>query len=267
MPASSPPTLFLSHGGGPLPLLGDQGHAEMVACLQRIAATLTRPAAIIVISAHWEEAVPTITAAAHPPLLHDYSGFPEEAYRITYPCPGDPALAARIGQLLAQALPAVRLDPHRGLDHGLFVPLKILFPEADIPCVQISLLNDLSPLTHLRLGRALRGLVAENLLVIGSGFTFHNIPAFFAAPTIEQQQRNAAFEAWLLETCSSPQLSERQREQRLIHWEEAPGAGFCHPREEHLLPLHVCYGLAQAACSQAFELTILGRRTSMYLWS
>jgi aromatic ring-opening dioxygenase catalytic subunit (LigB family) len=263
---ASPQILFLSHGGGPLPLLGDRRHDEMVACLRRMAGRLTRPSAILVISAHWEEAVPTITAAPRPSLIHDYDGFPAEAYRISYPCPGDPVLAESIRELLAESLPAVRLDPIRGFDHGLFVPLKILFPEADIPCLQLSLTRDLDPAAHLRLGRALRGLADPNLLVIGSGFSFHNVQAFFSAATAEQERLNWAFEAWLQETCASPLLSTQAREQRLIAWEQVPGARYCHPREEHLLPLHVCCGLAGAACDEAYELTILDRKTSMFLW-
>ena len=261
-----PQVLFLSHGGGPLPLLGDPAHHEMVQCLQRIAPQLRRPDAILVVSAHWEEALPTLTSGQSPGLIYDYAGFPVESYQIAYPCPGFPALAEAIAaQFLAAGIGA-KLDPQRGFDHGLFVPLKILFPQAMVPCVQLSLLSSLDPLDHLNLGRLLRGLNQPNLLVIGSGFSFHNMGEFFRSPSAETREKNGAFEDWLVETCSSELLSEAEREQRLLHWQQAPHGRFCHPREEHLLPLHVCYGLAQAACPAPFQLTILDKRTSMYLW-
>lgn len=258
--------LFLSHGGGPLPLLGDPAHEEMVECLADIGARLRKPAAILVISAHWEAARPTLTAAAHPPLIYDYYGFPDEAYSITYPCPGHPVLAEAVkGQLCAAGLEAT-LDDSRGFDHGLFVPLKMLFPDADIPCVQLSLVSSLDPALHVRMGEALAGLAFDDLLIIGSGFSFHNMKAFFAPPTDEMQAHNAAFEDWLVDTCSNPALAERDRYARLVNWAQAPHARFCHPREEHLLPLHVCYGAARQACQRTFRLTVLNKFASMYLW-
>lgn len=250
-----------------MPLLGDEGHKEMVECLKKIAEKMTKPSAIIVISAHWEENIPTITSGENPSLIYDYYGFPEESYSIDYPCTGEPLLADRIHKLLKSADIAARLDQNRGFDHGLFVPLKIMYPNADIPCVQLSLVNNLSPAEHLNVGRALRGLDYENLLVIGSGFSFHNLKEFFTPETSESKAKNESFEAWLLETCSSSDIDEKEREQRLIQWEKAPSARFCHPREEHLLPLHVCYGLAQTSSTEYFELQILQKKSSMYLWS
>ncbi len=259
--------LFLSHGGGPMPLLGDAGHEEMVECLKHIARKIKRPSAILVISAHWEEPAASITAADQPALIYDYYGFPEESYHIQYPCRGEPALASAIHQHLTRAGIPTGLNQQRGFDHGLFVPLKIMFPDADIPCVQLSLLDSLDPVQHLRMGAALDDLDYDNLLVIGSGFSFHNMQAFYAAESPAIRQQNESFEAWLLETCSSLSLTEAERETRLINWEKAPAARFCHPREEHLLPLHVCYGMAHAPCSETFELSILNKKSSMYLWS
>lgn len=264
---ASPRALFLSHGGGPLPLLGDTGHEEMVDCLRRIAATQPRPSAIVLVSAHWEAEIPTLTSGSHPSLIYDYYGFPEESYSIQYPCPGDPRLAERLHELLGQAGIASRLDAERGFDHGLFVPLKLMYPDADIPCVQLSLVDSLDPAEHLAMGKALRGLGNEGLLVIGSGFSFHNLRTFFAPDTRESAAMNAAFEQWLLETCASPEIDEAERERRLAHWADAPSARYCHPREEHLLPLHVCYGLAGSRCTEAFELRIMGKASSMYLWA
>jgi hypothetical protein len=258
--------LFLSHGGGPLPLLGDPAHRSMVEYLKRIATQLRRPDAILVVSAHWEETVPTLTSGQSPELIYDYAGFPAESYQIAYPCAGFPALAEAIASQFQVAGVGASLDPKRGFDHGLFVPLKILFPDASIPCVQLSLLRSLDPLDHLNLGRLLRGINQPNLLVIGSGFSFHNIGEFFRSATAESRDKNGAFEDWLVETCSSELLSESEREHRLRHWEQAPHGRYCHPREEHLLPLHVCYGLAQSACLAHFQLTIMDKRTSMYLW-
>lgn len=259
--------LFLSHGGGPMPLLGDEGHKEMFDCLQNIASILRKPSAIIVVSAHWEEKIPTITSGADPALIYDYYGFPEESYCISYPCQGEPLLAERLHTRLEGAGIPVKLDEQRGFDHGLFIPLKIMYPNADIPCIQLSLMDNLNPAYHINIGRALQDLEYENLLVIGSGFSFHNMKAFFLPETSESKAMNESFEAWLLETCANKNIAEEEREQRLILWEKAPGARFCHPREEHLLPLHVCYGIANTGCTESFELRILSKKSSMYLWS
>lgn len=264
---TKPQIFFLAHGGGPLPLLGDKGHVEMVESLQKITTTIRKPSAILLISAHWEEEVPTITSGENPSLIYDYFGFPEESYNITYPSLGEPSLASQVHKSLESAGITSKLDEHRGFDHGLFVPLKIMYPDADIPCVQLSLVKSLDPATHLQIGNALQNLEYENLLVIGSGFSFHNLRGIFSPETPESKVMNKSFESWLLETCGDPNLSEEERTQRLIHWEKAPGARFCHPREEHLLPLHVCSGLANSPATESFELYILDRKASMYLWT
>ncbi len=258
--------LFVSHGGGPMPLLGDPGHQDMVDRLTELAADLRKPSAILVISAHWEEAIPTITSGTTPSLIYDYYGFPSEAYKIEYPCPGEPVLAQQVAQALDQAGIQARLDDQRGLDHGAFVPLKLMYPEAKIPCIQLSLVNTLDASTHLAIGRALQALDYDNLLVLGSGFSFHNMRAFFAAQTPEIQARNLAFEDWLEQTCGDSYLSEPERAKRLADWEQAPHARFCHPREEHLLPLHVCYGLANKASDRHIAATILGKQSGMFYW-
>ena len=259
--------LYLSHGGGPLPLLGDKGHEEMVTCLQDIAATIERPEAIIVVSAHWEQDSPTITSGENPALIYDYNGFPKESYEIEYPCPGNPALSQSMAEALNAAGIQAELDSSRGFDHGLFVPLKIMYPKADIPCVQLSLVNSLEPATHIKMGQALQTLEDQSLLLIGSGFSFHNMRAFFTPDTDETKAMNVSFEDWLLETCCDQNLTENEREQRLIDWQSAPFARYCHPREEHLLPLHVCYGFAASACSKSYELQVLNKKASMYLWA
>ncbi|MDX8381415.1 MAG: class III extradiol ring-cleavage dioxygenase [Ghiorsea sp.] len=266
MAQHQPRVLYLSHGGGPLPILGDESHQEMIKVLQQITRKIKKPSAIIMVSAHWEEDIVSITSASNPPLIYDYYGFPEEAYSISYPCLGSPELAKKVHQMFEEAGLHSQLDRKRGFDHGLFIPLKIMYPDADIPCIQISLNLNLDAATHINLGKALTNIDTENLLFIGSGFSFHNMKAFFSSDEKHAQSKNIEFDEWLIETCSSQQLDEKQREQRLINWEQAPSARYCHPREEHLLPLHVCYGLAQGPCSEPFKLSILNKKASMYLW-
>ena len=176
--------LFISHGGGPLPLLGDPGHREMVSTLQSLANTLPKPDAILVISAHWEASRPTVTSSAQPGIVYDYGGFPPEAYQIQYPSPGAPELARQITTALKQAGIEAGSDANRPYDHGLYVPLKLMYPDADIPSIQLSLIEGLDPDLHIRIGEALRSVTTslpadKRLLVIGSGFSFHNIRAFF----------------------------------------------------------------------------------------
>ncbi len=258
--------LFLSHGGGPLPLLGDPAHEEMIQGLRSIAATIDRPGAIIVVSAHWEEAVATITGGERPEIIYDYYGFPPESYEIQYPAPGDPGLADRLRTCLDASGVEVELDTDRGFDHGLFIPLKIMYPEADIPCIQLSLLASLDPAAHVALGAAMSEMQRDGVLVIGSGFSFHNLKAFFSPDASRPDDRNDAFERWLIDTCSSPDLDEAERARRLIQWQEAPHARYCHPREEHLLPLHVCYGMERRAAEAVVPMRILNKNASLYLW-
>jgi len=266
MATNQPTVLYLSHGGGPLPLLGDAGHAELVACLKKFPTLIKKPSAILVVSAHWEADLASLTAAENPELIYDYYGFPPESYTIQYPAAGAPALAQELCTLLNNSGIPAREDPQRGYDHGLYIPLKLMYPETDIPCVQLSLVSGLDPETHIRIGNAVAGSNFENLLIIGSGFSFHNMCEFFHASTPQTRQQNEEFEAWLIETCSSSQLCETEREARLIDWEAAPSARYCHPREEHLLPLQVCYGVARRPCDQVFEMEILGKKASAYLW-
>jgi len=250
--------------GRPLPVLGDPGHRPMVELMNDLRAQLPRPDAILVISAHWEEPVPTVLGAEQPPMLYDYYGFPEEAYRISYPAPGHPALAERIAHLLQQAGLAARVDRQRGFDHGLFVPLMLLYPEADIPCLQLSLVRGLDPSLHIAMGKALCPLREKNILVVGSGYSFHNLRALLAGSG-GPDPANDAFQDWLIETCTGP-LSEEERERRLMEWQRAPHARYCHPREEHLLPLHVCQGIAGTPAQLLFDGQILGKRTVAFMW-
>ena len=258
--------LFIPHGGGPLPLLEEPGHAAMNQFLRAWPASNARPDSIVVVSAHWEEPVVSITAAAAPQLLFDYRGFPPETYEYRYPAPGNPDLARRIHGLLGGAGIDSRLDPGRGLDHGVFVPLMLMYPDADIPCLQVSLNANLDAATHVAIGKALAGLRNENLLILGSGFSFHNLREIMGKRDDSIDPRNREFESWLEQTCTDSGLDEAEREKRLIEWERAPQARFCHPREEHLLPLQVCYGIGQGPASLVFQQPVAGYIASAYQW-
>jgi 4,5-DOPA dioxygenase extradiol len=249
-----------------MPLLGDPGHKNMVAFLKRITPELGKPSAILVISAHWEEAQPTITSAASPSLVYDYYGFPEESYQIKYPAPGDPALAKKIHELLRGNGIDSRMDDRRGFDHGLFVPLKIMYPDARIPSVQLSLVAGLDPEAHIRLGSVLSELRDLDVLIVGSGFSFHNLREFFSSGQGQPDEKNEAFQQWLIDTCANKGISREERESRLIAWENAPSARYCHPREEHLIPLHVCCGMAGSPADVVFDGEVLGKRALGLLW-
>jgi 4,5-DOPA dioxygenase extradiol len=257
--------VYFSHGGGPLPILGDASHQAMVDFMEDLPSRLRRPDAILVISAHWEESAATLLSASAPPIFYDYSGFPEEAYSIQYPAPGNPELANRISEVLSKNKMTSRLNPKRGFDHGLFVPLKLMYPTADIRSVQLSLVRGLDPAVHIALGKALRELMHENILVIGSGFSFHNMKAFSWQGKSAPDPANDAFQNWLIDVCTSP-IAEAEREQYLINWEKAPFARYCHPREEHLLPLHVCCSMAEKPAQLVFDDYILGKRAVAFLW-
>jgi 4,5-DOPA dioxygenase extradiol len=257
--------VYFSHGGGPLPLLGDPGHKAMADFMKKLPNRIDKPYAILVVSAHWEENAATLLGASKPNMFYDYYGFPDEAYAITYPAPGAPELAMRIAALLEKKKIPARVDDQRGFDHGLFIPLKLMYPQADIPAFQLSLLRGLDPARHIALGKALRELRTEKILVIGSGFSFHNMGAFLWEGLDEPDPENDAFQDWLIEVCTGA-LSQSEREQRLIEWEQAPSARYCHPREEHLLPLHVCQGMADQPAELIFDDRILGKRSLAFLW-
>jgi len=264
-PQAKAQIVYFSHGGGPLPILGDPSHQAMINFMTRLPTQLRKPETIVVISAHWEEAAATLMGAEHPPMFYDYYGFPAEAYSITYPAPGDPALAQRIAAVLeANSIPT-RIDSQRGFDHGLFIPLKMMYPEADIPALQLSLLRGLNPAAHLALGKALQALRRENILVVGSGFSFHNLRAFSGQALGAPDPANDAFQDWLIETCTAP-MSQSARGEGLLEWGKAPSARYCHPREEHLLPLHVCAAMADRPGKLVFDDQIFGKRSVAFLW-
>ncbi len=256
--------LFVPHGGGPMPLLHDPEHAALTAFLQAVPDRLGTPEAILVISAHWEMPAPHVTAGTAPELIYDYGGFPPEAYEISYPAPGEPGLARDIAALLDKAGVPCVLDARRGYDHGMFVPLKLMYPDASIPVIQLSLLSSLDAAKHIALGQLLVPLMKRNILVLGSGMSFHNLRAFFI-PDLVSEDDNTAFESWLQDTCGGD-MEEGERIRRLSDWHQSPGGMKCHPRPEHLLPLHVCYGLAGTKAEVVFDGTVMGKHVTGLLW-
>lgn len=238
------PVLFIPHGGGPCFFM-DWSPADtwngMAEFLKGVAATLPeRPEAVVLVSGHWQTPGFSVTASAQPGLIYDYYGFPPHTYQLTYPAPGEPALARQIVQRITDAGLQGGLDAERGFDHGVFIPLKLVFPDADIPVVQLSLRADLDPGAHVALGEALAGLRAEGVLIVGSGMSFHNMRGYgdarYTAPS-------EAFDAWLTEAV---QAESSVRNAALRDWAQAPFAHHCHPagHEEHLLPLMVVAGAA-----------------------
>ena len=236
------PTFFINHGGGPCFFLEPgpmrSTWAELEGYLRGFMDRLAeRPRAILAVSGHWEEAAPTVNAGVRPPLLYDYGGFPPHTYRLTWPAPGDPALAVRVRELLSDAGVASGEETARGWDHGVFVPLKVMLHDADIPLVQLSMQRGLDPAAHLAIGRALKPLRDEGVLILGSGQTYHNMRGFGGSAADPQAE---AFDAWLRRAM----VDAPGRDDALVHWAEAPGARNAQPREDHLLPLMVAAGAA-----------------------
>ena len=256
------PTLFIPHGAGPCFFMDwTRGPADTwdrtAAWLKRLVADLPqRPRAILMISGHWEAPQFTVGSAERPPMLYDYYGFPEHTYRLQFAAPGSPALAQRLRDLLGEAGFPTAADPERGYDHGVFVPLLLATPEADVPVVQLSLRQDLDPSAHLAAGRALAPLRDEGVLIVGSGMSWHNMRGFSPAYTA----RSAAFDGWLEAALADPV----GRDEAIRRWEEAPNAREAHPREEHLAPLFIAAGAAAgepgrlAFRDQAMDVVISG---------
>lgn len=238
------PTLFVPHGAGPCFFMDWNPPGtwdRMAAFLKGIEPSLpARPRAILLVSGHWLEPEFSVTSGRQPGLIYDYGGFPPHTYELRYPAPGLPALADRVVELLGQADIGHARNPQRGFDHGMFIPLKVMFPQADIPVVQFSLRRDLDPRAHLEAGRALAPLRDEGVLIIGSGMSFHNMRGYGDA---RFSPISDDFDAWLT---AAVQSEPAQRDRLLEQWETAPQARLCHPPggEEHLLPLMVAAGAA-----------------------
>ena len=263
------PTFFIPHGGGPCffmdwSITGDPADTwnKTADWLRQLPAGLpAKPRAIIVISGHWEEPVFTAASVARPSLIYDYTGFPAHTYRLQYPAPGSPDMARHVVELLqAAGLPA-GTDTTRGFDHGIFIPFLLLYPNADIPIVPLSLQQNLDPVLHLEAGRALRSLRNEGVLIVGSGMSYHNMRGFRTAAGSEHSE---TFDRWLTGALTDADL--RRRWSHLTQWAQAPAARAAHPREEHLLPLMVAAGAASEDPGQRlFSDTVMrGARISGY---
>lgn len=258
------PVVFVPHGGGPWPFVDlgiDRVEVDELTTYLRSLRALPEspPKALLIISAHWEEEVPTVMTSERPPMLYDYYGFPPASYEITWPAPGDPRLASRVRELLGAAGFRTAADPARGFDHGTFVPFKLTYPDADVPAVQLSLLSSLDPERHIAMGRALAPLRDEGVFILGSGMTFHNLRAFRDPRSVAVAEQ---FDAWLRQVTT---LAAPERDAALSRWSSAPSGRLAHPREEHLLPLMVVAGAAgEDRGVLAYNGAMFGRRLSAY---
>lgn len=224
----STPVLYLSHGAPPL-----ADDAVWTRQLADWSASLAQPTAILIVSAHWENAPLTLGATTTVPLLYDFWGFPERYYEVTYPAPGAPALAASVRALLG----SVHDDPTRGLDHGAYVPLKEMYPDADVPVLQISM-PSLDPVELFSMGQRLAPLREEGVLIIGSGFFTHNLSA------LDMSDSGAVAPAWSSEFdhWGAEALAARDFDSLLDFENKSPSARMAHPRTEHFAPLFVSLG-------------------------
>lgn len=258
------PTYAISHGGGPWPWIKDLLPVDMSkleAALQAIPDEIgVTPRAILMVSAHWEESEFTIQTHPNPPMVYDYGGFPDFTYEIQYPAPGSPEVGARIGELLREAGITAREDANRGFDHGVYAPLYPIYPDAEVPVLQLSLRRGLDPAEHLAVGRALAPLRDEGVLIVGSGLpSFHDLSAF-GSPASEAPSRE--FDGWLTEAVV--EHTGEERNVLLEKWEQAPRARQAHPREEHLIPLMVAVGAAEddLGARHYYETGVFGYATS-----
>lgn len=239
------PTYFISHGGGPWPYITgefrrnfDKLERSLIEMRAEIGDT---PKAVLMISGHWETQGLAISSGAWPGMVYDYFGFPEYLYQVKYGAPGSPELALRVQDLLRVSGIEAGLDPARGFDHGTFSLMKPLYPDADMPVVQLSLEASLDPALHLAIGFALAPLREEGVLIIGSGLSYHNLRAMKGTSSYEPSRH---FDAWLQQTLV--ECAPEERIKRLLNWEQAPFARAAHPREDHLIPLMVAVAAAAA---------------------
>ena len=259
-PTPTQPSLFVNHGGGPLPLLNDPAHASLISHLKTVCSAASKPRAIIIASAHWETREAVVASGAAPALIYDYGGFPPEAYAITYSAPGAPAVCNQVQQLLEANGIHCSADPCRGWDHGVFVPLALMFPLADVPICQLSMPITRSPSLCYAMGRALLPLRSDNVIIIGSGSSFHNIRAMFSSDP-NMHARSLAFDAYINATLLSSDSSARARE--LENWAAAPHARYCHPEEEHLTPLMFAAGAGDGCdCENVYAGSFFGAKLS-----
>ncbi|MEM9204063.1 MAG: class III extradiol ring-cleavage dioxygenase [Actinomycetota bacterium] len=250
MPMQQLPTYAIAHGGGPWPWLKDLMSVDwepLERSLQAIPQEIGEPPrAILMVTAHWETPVFTFGASPAPSMLYDYSGFPPHTYTIDYPAPGDLATAEAAAELLTSVGIAAAFDTERGFDHGTFVPAHVMYPDASIPIVQMSVRSDFDPVAHIEAGRALAPLRDQGVLIVGSGYpSYHNLSAMGPAA----REHSIAFDQWLTDAVTSE--AGPARSNRLAEWANAPSARIAHAREEHFLPLLVAAGAAEAEPAEA----------------
>lgn len=234
------PSLFVSHGA---PTLAIEQN-DTTDFLKRLGAEMGRPREILCVSAHWETRVPMVSAAEHPETIHDFGGFPEELYRMRYTVPGAPGLAERVTELLEEAGIESQVSSNRGLDHGAWIPLKLMYPEADVPVTQLSIEPQAGTRAHFHLGQAIAPLRREGVLILATGSATHNLSIIG-----RQDERVAQFDNWLYEKITSGAYLELLDYRRL-----APYAQLAHPTEEHLLPLFVAAGAGGGGAAGADKL-------------
>ena len=235
------PSYFISHGGGPwpwMPSMREQFRNLEASLIQMITDLPIRPKAVLMISGHWEADGFAVMGAANPPMLYDYYNFPPETYEVVYPAPGAPDLAAQVAGLIDAAGLPVRIDPAQGFDHGAFVPMAIMYPQADMPLVQVSLDKSYDPADHFALGRALAPLRDEGVMIVGSGLSYHNLRLFGPGA----KEPSEAFDAWLGRALALPPAA---RTDALMNWESAPSARVCHAQEDHFVPIFAALGAAE----------------------
>lgn len=248
------PTFFIPHGGGPCFFMDDPRGVwtGMESFLRSLPDRLPEtPTAILVVSGHWETDGFAFTGAERPGMIYDYYGFPPHTYELRFDAPGAPSLAREAAALLAGAGLQARVDTERGLDHGVFVPLKVAFPDADVPVVEMSVERDLDPALHLAAGRALASLRDRGVLIVASGMSFHNMRGYgdprFTEPSM-------AFDRWLTDAVQSP---AEARADALARWADAPAGRLSHPQEEHLLPLMVAAGASTQPGERIYAETVM----------
>ncbi|KAI8593739.1 Extradiol ring-cleavage dioxygenase, class III enzyme, subunit B [Geranomyces variabilis] len=271
------PSLFLPHGGGPMPLLGDPGHKELIKFLETKARALIvnpRVKAIVVVTAHWETSPGfVVSTTTKNKLLYDYGGFPKEAYDVSFPATGSPEIAARVASVLTAAGLPITTDSKRGWDHGVFVPLKlVLGNEWSIPLVSLSVCADQDPARHFAMGRALSQLRDEGIAIVGSGMSFHNFAVFrrgFALPPgAKAQPENAPFHEALAAACAIENVDARAK--AFAGWDKWAGARDSHPvnAAEHFMPLVVTAGAGGEAKGEEILTWQMGlARQGAWVWN
>lgn len=255
--AGTPPAVFVSHGAPTLLLEG----GPAVDFLSGLGAQVGRPSAVVCVSAHWETEAPSVSAAERPGTIHDFSGFPRALYAMRYPAPGAPAVAARVRDALDAAGLSCAIDPEQGLDHGAWVPMKLMYPDADVPVLQVSVQPQAGPAHHLAVGRALAPLRREGVLVLGSGSAIHNLRALRWGGD-RPDDWAIGFAGWLDGKVAEGAVDD------LIHYRErGPGGVMAHPTDEHFLPLFAAMGAGGAAAGRRLHASFSHGNLGMHAYA